>query len=89
MTSKLIIFVCTSNTCRSPMAEVLAKKWLTEKGHKDFTVVSRSLTDSYEPENSPASLNGIKILQQDYSLDMTNHRSKLLSEGDLERATVV
>ncbi len=27
-----ILFVCAGNTCRSPMAEVIAKKWLEQNG---------------------------------------------------------
>lgn len=28
---KTILFVCTGNTCRSPMAERIAKRWLATK----------------------------------------------------------
>ncbi len=39
-----IIFVCTGNTCRSPMAEFLFKDYLKRKGRaSDFTVSSAGL----------------------------------------------
>ena len=39
-----IIFVCTGNTCRSPMAEFLFKAYLKERKRAgDFTVTSAGL----------------------------------------------
>lgn len=38
-----IIFVCTGNTCRSPMAEVLLKKELELRGWKGITVSSAGI----------------------------------------------
>ena len=40
---KKIIFVCTGNTCRSPMAEYLLKKALKERNLKGFKVVSAGI----------------------------------------------
>ncbi len=37
---KKILFVCTGNTCRSPMAEILLKDRLERLGLKGFTVAS-------------------------------------------------
>lgn len=63
--SKIIIFVCVSNTCRSPMAEYLCRDILSRYGlDTEYTVVSRSLSTDYEPECSPASLQGIQVSQQ-------------------------
>jgi len=28
---RIVLFVCTSNTCRSPMAEVIAKTWFAQR----------------------------------------------------------
>ncbi len=59
---KLIIFVCVSNTCRSPMAEYLCRKKLQEAGlSEEYSTCSRSLSTNYEPENSPASPQGVEV----------------------------
>ncbi len=40
---KKILFVCTGNTCRSPMAEILLKDRLKKLGLKGFTVTSAGI----------------------------------------------
>lgn len=96
ITSKLspntIILVCTSNTCRSPMAEYLARQWFinnkTENSH-NFTVISRALSDRYEPPGSPASENGVIIMKEDFGIDMSSHRSALLRQTDVDEAVAI
>lgn len=84
-----IIFVCTSNVCRSPPAAALAKKWLEDHGQPDASVISRSLTTDYEPENSPASEYSIQIMNELYNIDISSQRSKLLDADDVESADVI
>lgn len=57
-----IIFVCFSNTCRSPMAEYLLRNKLETNGlGEKFRVVSRGLSDTVDPLNSHASFQGQKV----------------------------
>jgi protein-tyrosine-phosphatase len=87
---KQIFFVCVSNTCRSPMAEYLFRRYLQQQGiESEFTVASRSLTTMYEPENSPASYQGVEVMEKYYGVDMTGHRSKLLSAEDVQNAYAI
>jgi len=81
-----IIFVCTSNTCRSPIASALAIKYLHDHDNQKYTVISRALTDAYEPEDSQASLYGIEVMKNDYNIDISYHRSKLLDDNDMNNA---
>ncbi len=49
---KKIIFVCLGNICRSPMAEFIFKKMLSDRNLSDqFDVISRAT--SYEEEGNP------------------------------------
>ena len=85
-----IIFVCTSNTCRSPMAEEFAGSWLIYRDlQSKYRVISRGLTDQYEPPNSPASAHGSKVLHDDFDLDLQNHRSAMLSSQDVKDAHII
>ncbi len=60
-----IIFVCTGNTCRSPMAEFLFKDYLKRKGRaSDFTVSSAGLAvekGSVLSENACAALDVLGV----------------------------
>ncbi|MDD5301693.1 MAG: PEP/pyruvate-binding domain-containing protein [Elusimicrobia bacterium] len=43
---KRLLFVCTGNTCRSPMAAHLAREKLSRRGRPDIDVISRGLSVS-------------------------------------------
>lgn len=89
-TQKLLIFVCTSSTCRSPMAEQFGIRFLKQHNlTSDYTIISRSLTDKYETPGSPASAPGIEVLMEDYGLDMKEHRSCLLKNSDVDEAHAI
>ena len=74
-----VIFVCTSNTCRSPMAMGFAQKM-----YPDFKFASRSISTEYEPENSSANKNAKNVMANVYNIDLSSHRSKLLSSSDVD-----
>ena len=86
----MVIFVCTSNTCRSPMAMKFAESWLSDRNHSSSgRFLSRGLTDAYEPPGSPASAFGIRILAEEFQLDLNEHRSALLTAEEVEAATLI
>ncbi len=87
----IITVVCVSNTCRSPMVESLLRHLLIEKGGNpsQFTVQSRGITEDYEPAGSPASPQAVQVLNQDYGLDLTSHRSRILSEEDVQNSLLI
>lgn len=58
-----IIFVCTGNTCRSPMAEFLFKDYLREKKRTgDFTVSSAGLEAAKGDKMTPQADEALTIL---------------------------
>jgi protein-tyrosine-phosphatase len=72
------------------MAELIAVTWLNNNNlSANFKVLSRALTDEYEKPNSVASFNGIQILREEFSLDLTPHRSSLISSKDVEQAALI
>lgn len=80
---KRIVFVCSGNTCRSPMAEALAKKIFWDK---DIVFSSRGVRAM---GGMPISPNARQTLLQEYDIDFADHLSALLTEEDLNEADLV
>lgn len=73
-----ILFVCTGNTCRSPMAEALARRAIrqatgaTDEGRFGFEVRSAGV---YAGPGVPASENAVAAMA-DRGIDLTRHASR-------------
>ena len=80
-----IIFVCTGNTCRSPMAEMIMKDFLKTAEIDHIEVSSRGLS-VFTP--SPVSLH-VQTLLSVQNMDTSSHRSCLLSEDDITKDTLI
>jgi protein-tyrosine-phosphatase len=71
-----VLFVCTANICRSPMAAAIFKKILKEKGYVDEWIVESAGTWSLEDQ--PAAEKTQKVLRN-RGIDISDHRSKGVS----------
>ena len=81
---KKIIFICTGNTCRSPMAELLLKHKLKEKGVTGYRVSSAGLgaTEGHKiSKNSMLALKSVGI--KSYSFKSKQATLEMLSKADL------
>jgi protein-tyrosine phosphatase len=93
LASMLIVIVCTGNTCRSPMAEVLLRKLVAEQlGCKLEEVEQRGvLVSSAGVSASPgsgAAPEAISTMKQ-RGLDLTRHESQPLTEKLVRQADVI
>src|SRR6185295_922503 len=70
-----LLFVCTGNTCRSPMAEAIARREAIERGLADVEVSSAG-TSAWD--GAPAS-DGALLVALERRLDLGNHRAQQLS----------
>lgn len=77
---KKVIFVCTGNTCRSPMAEGLFRAYLHEK-NMDFVYVSSAGLAA--ATGLPPSDNAVLAAKQ-LGADISAHRSRGLTQYDLQ-----
>lgn len=90
LTQFTVLFVCTGNTCRSPMAETILRSKLSERFADRFQnnsvppIVVTSAGVSAGP-GSPASDGAVSAMSA-MGLDLSRHQSKLASQQLLERA---
>jgi len=82
-TSKLILMICTGNSCRSPMAEGLLRGLLAP--HPGFEVQSAGTA---APEGMPASPEAV-VAARELGIDLTQHRSRRATAALLEAAALV
>lgn len=82
----LLVFVCTGNTCRSPMAECLTRAMLDRLGLQErWEVRSAGL---FAQSGAPAS-EGAKRAMQRRGLTLASHRSRPVTRDLLDQAAVV
>ena len=79
-----IIFVCTGNTCRSPLAEGLMKKLLADRGIDGIEISSAGLAAYPGDEVSEKS---VKAAEK-YGVDISAHRSRRINQYMLESAVL-
>lgn len=77
---KKIIFVCTGNTCRSPMAEGLFRKYLEEQNINGVLVSSAGI-HAFFGDN--AAENAVRVCKQ-FHVDISSHRARTLTSYDFE-----
>ena len=77
-----ITFVCMGNTCRSPMAEGIARKIISEQYPDSGVTVSSAGVATYN--GAPASQNAIDVCRE-IGVDLTAHRSRRLNPEIAER----
>lgn len=75
-----VLFVCTGNTCRSPMAEGILKH-----GCECCDVLSAGI---HAPDGSPASENAARVMQQ-RGVDISGHRAATVTASVMQEADVV
>jgi protein-tyrosine-phosphatase len=83
---KSVLFVCTANICRSPMAEAFFKNKVVEIQEKiDWRIESAG---TWALEGVPASYN-TQVIMQELGLDLSGHRSRCISREIIGSFSVI
>lgn len=88
-----ILFVCTGNTCRSPMAEGIARAVAAERGLADVAVESAGAGATPFPPGVPlpeiGASDGALLVAMEHGVDLGEHRARPLSRELVEQADLV
>lgn len=80
---KKILFVCTGNTCRSPMAEFLFRKWAGRNSGWHASSAGIAAVPGL-----PASRSAVAVMKG-HDIDMTLHRSRPLGRELIDQSAVI
>jgi protein-tyrosine-phosphatase len=80
-----ILFVCTGNTCRSPMAEAITRGALAARG-MDQVAVSSAGTGAWD--GAPVS-EGAYLVGLENGLDLSSHSARLLTRDIVRDADLI
>lgn len=80
-----ILFVCTGNICRSPFAQGLFTKSVSQKGSKDPTAESAGLLAL--PGNSATYM--AQRVAAEYGVDLSEHKAKSVSKDLVARPDLI
>jgi protein-tyrosine-phosphatase len=80
-----LLFVCTGNTCRSPLAEAIARRMIADRAIPDLTVGSAG-TSAWA--DAPAS-DGALLVALEHPIDLGDHRSRPLAQELVSQAQII
>jgi protein-tyrosine-phosphatase len=80
-----ILFICTGNTCRSPLAEGFMKKLLEKNSLRRIEVDSAGLTAL---PGSPASFQSLRVAREN-SVSLEKHQARLVTPELIDQADLI
>src|SRR5215831_19978789 len=80
---KTILFICTGNVCRSPMAEGILRQAVQGRGN--YRVMSAGLGAMEEQPPSPYAVQAVREL----GIDISNQRSRMLTPALVHQADYI
>ncbi len=81
-----IVIICTGNTCRSPMAEVLLRNKIDKNNVAEQIAVASAGIAAW---NEGRASKGAQCAMKQRGIDLLSHRSRLLTREDIVRADLL
>jgi protein-tyrosine-phosphatase len=82
-----VLFVCTGNSCRSPMAEVIFRAHLQQQNLLDATWRVES-AGTWASDGAPAAQNAVELMAR-RGLDLSKHRSRTVTAAMLAQFQLI
>jgi protein-tyrosine phosphatase len=82
---KNIVFICTGNLCRSPLAEAILKKKLGERGTDEFAANSAGI---HSLSGEPAAELAVRVAAR-RGVSLSSHVARQVTRSMLEGASLV
>ncbi|MEW6081606.1 MAG: L-threonylcarbamoyladenylate synthase [Bacillota bacterium] len=83
--SRVVLLVCTGNTCRSSMAQVILERILQERGLAGYTLVSAGVSAF---DGTPATAGAVSAVAE-MGLDLSGHRARRLQWDMVDWADLI
>lgn len=80
-----VLFVCTGNSCRSPMAKEYFQKRISELGRKDVEVACSGVA---QIASGPATEYAKEVMRGE-GLDLSNHKSRPITDQELKESDLI
>ncbi|MCU0636488.1 MAG: low molecular weight protein arginine phosphatase [Gemmatimonadaceae bacterium] len=80
-----LLFICTGNTCRSPLAEVIARHVLAARGVEDVHVGSAG-TNAWDGASAS---DGSLLVAMEHGLDLSGHRARAITRDLVDSADLL
>jgi len=77
-----VMFVCTGNICRSPMAEAVFRKMVQDKGLLEKFIIASSGTGRWHVGEPPHI--GTRLVLSEHNIEVGNKRAQQLKYDDFE-----
>ncbi len=81
-----VLFVCTANMCRSPMAEALFGEIIRNEGEADDWWIDSAGVSAFDGEQAT---NNTQVVAAERGLDLSSHRSKFSSRDVVEPFSLI
>jgi len=90
MSDFVLLFVCTGNICRSPMAEGIMKELILDEYEMGRPVSPMEVLSAgtHALDGNPASDYAVMVAGE-HGIDLSGHRSRMVTEDLLDRADLV